>query len=157
MIYPQADMCCVLPASRALDRSPWSAPTRAPLAILILLALMSAAHAAPDRDCLSQAQAAKVYPGKFLKYREIGSLRCWFAGRTPDKSEFRIAPANAEPRDTRAVASSTQWTGALRQDVVAAIGRPAETAKELRARLEAAHAAFVKYWTTTFDERWTLR
>jgi hypothetical protein len=157
------------------------------LAILILLALMSAAHAAPDRDCLSQAQAAKVYPGKFLKYREIGSSRCWFAGRTPDKSEFRIAPANAEPPDTRAVASSTQWTGALRQDVVAAMGRPADTAKErkgtaddlvglegtlcpgpcedlrtidpkeLRARLEAAHAAFVKYWTTTFDERWTLR
>jgi hypothetical protein len=76
--------------------------------------------------------------------------------------------------------------GALRQDVVGAIVRPAETAerkgsaddlvglegtlcpgpcedlrtidpKELRRRLEAAHAAFVKYWTTTFDERWTLR
>ena len=167
-----------------LDRSPWSAPTRTLLAILIPLALMSAAHAAPNRDCLSQAQAAKVYPGKFLKYREIGSLRCWFAGRTPDKSEFRTAPADAESRDTRAVASSTQWTGSLRQDVVAAIARPAETAKEpaddlvglegtlcpgpcedlrtidpkeLRARLEAAHAAFVKYWTTTFDERWTLR
>jgi len=165
------------------------------LAILALPALTSAAHAAPSRDCLSQAQAVKVYPGKFLKYREIGSLRCWFAGRTPDKSEFKIAPANAEPRDTRAVASSTQWTpvehvhsdvGALRQDVVAATVRPAETAedrkgtaddlvglegtlcpgpcedlrtidpKELRARLEAAHAAFSEYWTT-FDQRWTLR
>ena len=77
--------------------------------------------------------------------------------------------------------------GALQQDVVTATVRPAETAKErkgaaddlvglegtlcpgpcedlrtidpkeLRRRLEAAHAAFVKYWTTTFDERWTLR
>ena len=195
MIYPQADMCCVLPASRAWIVVLGARPTRTPLAILILLALMSAAHTAPNRDCLSQAQAAKVYPGKFLKYREIGSLRCWFAGRTPDKSEFKIAPANAEPRDTRAVASSTQWTpvehvhsdvGALRQDVVAATVRPAETAedrkgtaddlvglegtlcpgpcedlrtidpKELRARLEAAHAAFSEYWTT-FDQRWTLR
>jgi hypothetical protein len=157
---------------------------------------MSAAHTAPNRDCLSQAQAAKVYPGQFLKYREVGPLRCWFAGRTPDKSEFRIVPANAEPRDTGAAASSTQWTpvdrlnsdaGALQQDVVTASVRPAETAKErkggaddlvglegtlcpgpcedlrtidpkeLRRRLEAAHAAFVKYWTTTFDERWTLR
>src|SRR5258705_623739 len=91
---------------------------------------MSAAHTAPNRDCLSQAQAAKVYPGQFLKYREVGSSRCWFAGRTPDKSEFRSAPANAEPRDTRAVASSTQWTGALRQDVVGATVRPAGTAEE---------------------------
>jgi hypothetical protein len=157
---------------------------------------MSAAHTAPNRDCLSQAQAAKVYPGQFLKYREVGPLRCWFAGRTPDKSEFRIVPPNAEPRDTGAVASSIQWTpvdrlhsdvGALQQDVVGATVRPVETTKEpkgaaddliglegtlcpgpcedlrtidpkeLRRRLEAAHAAFVKYWTTTFDERWTLR
>jgi hypothetical protein len=75
--------------------------------------------------------------------------------------------------------------GALRQDVVAATARPAETTeerkgmaddlvglegtlcpgpcedlrtidpKELRARLEAAHAAFVEYWRT-FNERWAL-
>jgi hypothetical protein len=93
------------------------------------------------------------------------------------------------------MASSTQWTpverlhsdvGALRQDVVTATVRSAETAEEgkgtvddlvglegtlcpgpcedlrtidpneLRARLEAAHAAFVVYWMT-FDERWALR
>ena len=66
------------------------------------------AAAAPSRDCHSQAQAAKVYPGKSLKYRQIGSVRCWFAGRTPDKSEFKIARASAEPRATRATPSGTQ-------------------------------------------------
>jgi hypothetical protein len=163
-----------------MGRNPWSAPTRTLLAAL--LALTSAAHAKPSRDCLSQAQAAKAYPGKFLKYREVGSLRCWFAGRTPDKSEFKIAPANAELRDSRAERLGSN-VGALRRDVVAATARPAETAedregtaydlvgledtlcpgpcedlrmiapKELRARQAAAHAAFVEYWTT-FNERW---
>jgi hypothetical protein len=181
-----------------MDSNPWSALTRTLVAILMLLALTSAAHAAPSRDCLSQAQAAKVYPGKFLKYREVGSLRCWFAGPTPDKSEFKISPANAEPRDSRAAPSGAQRVqdasverlrfdvGALRPDVVAATARPAETAEErkgtaddlvglegtlcpgpcedlraidpteLRARLEAARAAFAEYWMT-FNERWALR
>src|SRR5215467_14029207 len=163
-----------------MDCYPWSAPARTLPAILMLLPLTSAAHAAPSRECLSQAQAAKVYPGKFLKYREIGSLRCWFAGRTPDKSEFKSPPANAEPGDTRAAPSAAQ-----RQDVVAATVRPTEAAeerkgtagdlvglegtlcpgpcedlrtidpRELRARLEAAHAAFAEYWTT-FNKRWAL-
>jgi hypothetical protein len=102
----------------------------------MLLPLTSVAHAAPSRECLSQAQAAKVYPGKFLKYREIGSSRCWFAGPTPDKSEFKIPPANAEPGDTCAVSSAVQRAqvesaerlrsdlGAQRQGVVGAIARP---------------------------------
>src|SRR5215510_15921604 len=90
---------------KTMDPDPWSAPTRTLLAILALLALTPTAHAAASRDCLSQAQAAKVYPGKFLKYREVGSFRCWFAGPTPDKSEFRIAPAYAEPLDSRAAPS----------------------------------------------------
>jgi hypothetical protein len=64
--------------------------------------------AAPSRDCLSQTQAAKVYPAKSLKYRQIGSVRCWFAGRTPDKSEFKVACASAESRATRATSSGTQ-------------------------------------------------
>jgi len=174
------------------------------LAILMLLALtLAAVHAAPSRDCLSQAQAAKVYPGQFLKYREIGSLRCWFAGRTPDKSEFKITPASAGPHDTRATPSAVQRVQAApmerlrsdveaRRDVAMATAkaeekqaRPAETANErkaaaddlvglegtlcpgpcedlrtidpkvLRARLEAAHAAFLEYWTT-FNARWAL-
>ena len=175
-----------------MDPDPWSAPTRTLLAILALLALTPTAHAAASRDCLSQAQAAKVYPGKFLKYREFGSFRCWFAGPTPDKSEFRIAP---ERRDSRAEPSGAQRVqaapmerlpsdmGALRRDGVAATARPAETAgerkgtaddlvglegtlcsgscedlrtidpNELRARHEAARAAFVEYWTN-FNERW---
>ena len=174
-----------------MDRDPWSAPTRTLLAILALPALTSAAHAAASRDCLSQAQAAKVYAGKFLKYREIGSLRCWFAGPTPDKSEFKIAPASAEPHDSpgtqRVQAAPVEQlrsdVGALQWDIITATTRPAETAeerkgtaddlvgledtlcpgpcedlrtidpKELRARLDAAHAAFVEYWTT-FSERW---
>src|SRR5215470_8359179 len=61
------------------------------LAILVLLALTAApALAAPTRACLTQNEAAKEYRGKYLKYRQVGSVRCWFAGRTPDKSEFKI-------------------------------------------------------------------
>ena len=55
------------------------------VALLAFFALTLVAAAAPSRDCLSQAQAAKVYPGKYLKYREIGAVRCWFAGRTPSR------------------------------------------------------------------------
>jgi hypothetical protein len=71
------------------------------VALLAFCALTSVAAAAPSRDCLSQGQAGKVYPGKSLKYRQVGSVRCWFAGRTPDKSEFKIARASAERRATR--------------------------------------------------------
>ena len=78
------------------------------VALLAFFALTLVAAAAPSRDCLSQAQAAKVYPGKYLKYREIGTVRCWFAGRTPDKSEFMIARGGAEPRATRATPSGAQ-------------------------------------------------
>ena len=78
------------------------------VALLAFFALTLVAAAAPSRACHSQAQAAKLYPGKSLKYRQIGSVRCWFAGRTPDKSEFKIARASAEPRATRATPSGTQ-------------------------------------------------
>jgi hypothetical protein len=78
------------------------------VALLAFFALTSVAAAAPGRDCLSQAQAAKVYPGKYLKYREIGPARCWFAGRAPDKSEFKIARGSAEPRATLAKPSGAQ-------------------------------------------------
>jgi hypothetical protein len=71
------------------------------VALLAFFALTSVVAAAPSRDCLSQAQAAKVYPGNSLKHRQVGSVRCWFAGRTPDKSEFKIARASAERRATR--------------------------------------------------------
>jgi hypothetical protein len=70
------------------------------VALLAFFALTSVA-AAPSRDCLSQAQAAKVYPDNSLKCRQVGSVRCWFAGRRRDKSEFKIARANAERRATR--------------------------------------------------------
>ena len=78
------------------------------VALLAFFALTLVAAAAPSRDCDSQARAAKMYPGRSLKYRQIGSVRCWFAGRTPDKSEFKIARASAEPRATRATPSGTQ-------------------------------------------------
>jgi hypothetical protein len=167
------------------------------LAILMFLALtLAAVHAAPSRDCLSQAQAANVYPGQFLKYREIGSLRCWFAGRTPDKSEFKITPASATPSAAQRVQATPMerlrsFVEARRNVAMATAkaeekqARPAETANErkaaaddlvglegtlcpgpcedlrtidpkvLRARLEAAHAAFLEYWTT-FNARWAL-
>jgi hypothetical protein len=174
------------------------------VALLAFFALTLEATAAPSRDCLSQAQAAKVYPGKSLRYRQIGSLRCWFAGRTPDKSDFKIARASAEPRATRAIPSGTQRVQAApvewRRADVEALGQyvPAGTPKleekqsqliqavreraaaaddlaglegtlcagpcedlrtidpkELRARLEAAYAAFMEYWLN-FSDRWAL-
>jgi len=174
------------------------------LVLLAFFAQTSVAAAAPGRDCLSQAQAANVYPGKSLKYRQIGPVRCWFAGRTPDKSEFKIARANAEPRATRAKPSGVERVQsapaerhqavlkALRLYVAAIAGaeekqdRLAQTAqqrgvaandlvglegtlcagpcedlrtidpKELRARLDAAHASFMEYWFS-FSDRWALR
>jgi hypothetical protein len=175
------------------------------VALLAFCALTSVAAAAPRRDCLSQGQAGKVYPGKSLKYRQVGSVRCWFAGRTPDKSEFKITRASAERRATRATAPETQQVQAAalerRPADVEALGRhvSAGTAKleekqsqftqtageravaaddlvglegtlcagpcedlrtidpkELRARLEAAHVAFMEYWLS-FSDRWALR
>ena len=175
------------------------------VALLAFFALTLVAAAAPSRDCLSQAQAAKVYPGKSLRYRQIGTVRCWFAGRTPDKSEFKIARASAEPRATRATPSGTRRVQAApveqRRPDIEALGQylPAGTAKleekqgrltqtaweraaaaddlvglegtlcagpcedlrtiepkELRARLEAARAAFMEYWLR-FSDRWALR
>lgn len=178
------------------------------VALLAFFAPTLVAAAAPSRDCLSQAQAAKMYPGRSLKYRQIGSVRCWFAGRTPDKSEFKIAHASAEPRATRATPSRTQRVQAApverRRADLEALGQyvPAGTAefeekqsrliqlvqavreraaaaddlaglehtlcagpcedlrtihpKELRARLEAAYAAFMEYWLS-FSDRWAPR
>jgi hypothetical protein len=60
------------------------------LAMLATLALTTA-PAAAKLDCLTtQAQARKVYPAQALKYRQINDTRCWYAGRTRAKSEFRL-------------------------------------------------------------------
>jgi len=175
------------------------------VALMAFFALTSVAAAAPSRECLSQAQAAKAYPDKWLKYRQVGSVRCWFAGRTPDKSEFKIARAGAERRAARATPSGAQRApavaaerrraevAALRLDVAAGTARAEEKQSrsaqtererkataddlvglegtlcagpcedlhtidptELRARLEAAHAAFMEYWLS-FSDRWALR
>jgi hypothetical protein len=175
------------------------------VALLAFFALTSVVvAAAPSRDCFSQAQAGKVHPGKSLRYRQVGSVRCWFAGRTPDKSEFKIARASAERRAARATASGTQrvraaaverrpaYVEALGQYLSAGTARleekqsrltqtereraaaaddlvglegtlcagPCEDLrtidpKELRARLEAAHAEFTEYWLS-FSGRWAL-
>jgi hypothetical protein len=142
------------------------------LASLILLGLMSApALAAPSRACLAQSEAAKEYRGKPLKYRQVGSVRCWFAGRTPDKSEFKIvrrapttakaAYASAAPRISAAPRRATT----VADDLVGLDGTlcagPCEDLRTvdpqvLAARLDAAHAAFIEYWLSFYD-RWALR
>ena len=173
--------------------------------MVAFFALTSVAAAAPSRDCLSQAQVARVYPGKSLRYRQIGMVRCWFAGPTPAKSEFTILRGDADQRATRATPSGTRRVQAApvaqrRPDLEALgqylpagtakleekQGRPTQTAweraaaaddlvglegtlcagpcedlrtiepKELRARLEAARAAFMEYWLR-FSDRWALR
>jgi hypothetical protein len=138
------------------------------LTILMLLGLMSApVLAAPSRACLTQSQAAKEYPGKYLKYRQVGSTRCWFAGRTPDKSEFKIvqrAPTTAKTAYASA-APQPRHAPPAHDDLVGLAGTlcagPCEDLRTvdpqvLAARLEAAHAAFIEYWLS-FSDRWALR
>src|SRR5215470_1027718 len=137
------------------------------LAILVLLALTAApALAAPTRACLTQNEAAKEYRGKPLKYRQVGSVRCWFAGRTPDKSEFKIvrrasaakaAYASAAPQPRRAPTAADDLVG-LSGTLCAGPCEDLRTVdpQVLAARLEAAHAAFIEYWLSFYD-RWALR
>src|SRR5215470_6440583 len=150
---------------------------RALAATLMLLALISApALAAPSRACLTQSEAHKAHPGEYLKFRQIGSVRCWFAGRTPDKSEFKIVHADVALRAT-ASAPRMQATVAAKAALAAddaLVGLagtlcpgPCEdlrtiAPKELEARREAAHDAFVEYWLSSsnqyqpsFSDRWS--
>ncbi len=141
------------------------------LASLTLLALMvSPALAAPSRACLTQSEAAKEYRGKPLKYRQVGTIRCWFAGRTPEKSEFKIvrqAPAQkAAPKAAYASATPRPRSApTAADDLVGLAGTlcagPCEDLRTvdpqiLAIRLEAAHDAFIEYWLSFYD-RWALR
>lgn len=64
--------------------------------IVAALLLSSSARAAdkpvpklqPYKVCLSQQQAAQVYKGQRLKYREIGAEKCWYAGARLPKYAF---------------------------------------------------------------------
>jgi hypothetical protein len=142
------------------------------LAVLTLLALMSApalvapASAAPSRACMTQSEAAKEYRGRSLKYRQVGSVRCWFAGRTPEKSEFKIvrrapaptaAYASAAPRPRSAPTAADDLVG-LAGTLCAGPCEDLRTVdpQVLAARLETAHAAFIEYWLS-FSDRWALR
>src|SRR3954447_11123160 len=137
------------------------------LAIVMLLAVTSApAVAASSRACLTQSEAAKEYRGKPLKYRQVGSVRCWFAGRTPEKSEFKIVQRTPAPK--AAYASATPRPRSVptaSDDLVGLAGTlcagPCEDLRTvdpqiLAGRLEAAHAAFIEYWLSFYD-RWALR
>jgi len=137
------------------------------LAILMLLALMpAAALSAPNRACLTQSEAAKEYRGKPLKYRQLGSVRCWFAGRTPEKSEFKIVQRVPAPKAAYASAAPRPRNASRpADDLVGLAGTlcagPCEDLRTvdpqvLAARLEAAHAAFIEYWLSFYD-RWALR
>jgi hypothetical protein len=137
------------------------------VAILLLLALTSApALAAPSRACLTQSEAAKEYRGKLLKYRQVGSIQCWFAGATPPKSEFKITRPAPTPKVAQASsAQQVRSTPTAADDLVGLAGTlcdgPCEDLRTvgqqvLAARLEAAHAAFIEYWLSFYD-RWALR
>ena len=137
------------------------------LAILRLVALIPAsALAAPSRACLTQNEAAKEYRGKLLKYRQVGAMRCWFAGATPPKSEFKITQRAPAPKAAQASrAQQARSTPSAADDLVGLAGTlcdgPCEDLRTvdpqvLSARLEAAHAAFIEYWLSFYD-RWALR
>jgi|SRR5689334_12284061 len=137
------------------------------LAILVLVALIPAtALAAPSRACLSHNEAAKEYRGKPLKYRQVGSTRCWFAGRTPAKSEFKIVARVPAPTAAYAAATPRPRSAATAADELVGLAGtlcagPCEDLRTvdpqiLAARLESAHAAFIEYWLS-FSDRWALR
>jgi len=135
-------------------------------AILMLLALTSApVLAAPSRACLTQSAAAKAHPGQYLKYRQVGSTRCWFAGATPEKSEFKIIHANlrAESPHQQSGAQRLKTAPAADDALVGLAGTlcagPCEdlrtiNPKELAARREAANNAYVEYWLSYSDHSW---
>ena len=135
-------------------------------AILMLLALTAApALAAPSRACLTQSAAAKAHPGKYLKYRQVGSTRCWFAGATPDKSEFKIVHASlrAASTDKQSGAWRAPTAPAADDALVGLAGTlcagPCEDLrtihpKDLAARREAANNAYVEYWLTFANHSW---
>jgi hypothetical protein len=67
------------------------------LAMIVAALLLSTSAKAADKPvpkltpykvCLSQAQAAQVYKGKRLKYREVAGERCWYAGSRLPKHAF---------------------------------------------------------------------
>jgi len=139
------------------------------LTIVSLLALTSApALAAPSRTCLTQSEATKEYRGKPLKYRQVGSVRCWFAGRVPEKSEFKIvrtAPVHAPKAAYASAAPRPRSAPPAADDLVGLAGTlcsgPCEDLRTiepqlLAARLEAAHAAFIEFWLSFYDQ-WALR
>jgi hypothetical protein len=137
------------------------------LAILLLVALIPAtALAAPSRACLTQSEAAKEYRGKPLKYRQVGSTRCWFAGRTPAKSEFKIVARAPAPKAAYAAAAPRPRSAPTAADELVGLAGtlcagPCEDLRAvdpqvLAARLESAHAAFIEYWLS-FSDRWALR
>jgi hypothetical protein len=136
------------------------------LALMSVPALVSPALAAPSRACLTQSEAAKEYPGKPLKYRQVGSVRCWFAGPTPEKSEFKIVQRTPAPKAAYASAAPRpRSVPTASDDLVGLAGTlcagPCEDLRTvdpqiLAGRLEAAHAAFIEYWLSFYD-RWALR
>lgn len=90
-------------ARKATQRPARSLPFRifmfvTTLAMIIAALLLSTSARAADKPvpkpvvpykvCLSQAQAAEVYKGKRLKYREIGPDKCWYAGARLPKHAF---------------------------------------------------------------------
>ena len=149
-----------------LDRNHWGVQMRTLAAILMLLALTSApVLAAPSRACLTQSAAAKAHPGQYLKYRQVGSTRCWFAGATPEKSEFKIIHANlrAESPHQQSGAQRLKTAPAADDALVGLAGTlcagPCEdlrtiNPKELAARREAANNAYVEYWLSYSDHSW---
>lgn len=64
----------------------------------------------PYKVCLTQSQAAAVYPGKHLRYREIGRDKCWYytSGKTPKKAEFISRPTSVASKPFRAIQQDTQ-------------------------------------------------
>jgi hypothetical protein len=116
-------------------------------AMLAMLAMTTAPAAA--RDCLSLQQVKAKHPGQHPRYRSVQGRQCWYVGKTPDKSEFRLPPQPApsivadKPRTTAVAVLRPP------EPVVVSLGEDDEI------------AALVIGWACgeycTFESRWRLR
>lgn len=84
--------------------------TLAALLSLSCLCVSTAAQAEPTRDCLSMDQARKVHKTERIRYRLVQEHKCWFAGKVPDKSEFKLPVRVAATQATVAVEARGERT-----------------------------------------------
>lgn len=74
-----------------------------------LLALLATSQTAAARTCQTLQEVRKANPTAHLRYRQVTrETRCWFSGKTPDKSEFSLPASLASSRGGSIVRGAPQ-------------------------------------------------